>query len=189
MSKPVAFLDACVLYPQSVRDVFIQFAFDNFYQANWSLKVEQEFVKNVEKNIPSTKGKLVNTINNMRKTKPDFLSESSSQTLALISSTKTDKKDIEILSASIDSNCTHLITYNLRDFDISFAAAKAVSIIHPDEFLFQIISKNELAALNSFNSAVSRTKKPPRTFDDYCNGLRINNLNKTTDLLLAICDK
>ncbi len=189
MSRPVAFLDSCVLYPQSVRDVFLQFAFDGLFQAKWSLKVEQEFVRNVEINIPSARGKLGNTIHNMRTAIPDYLSVSSVQTIAEITTTGTDEKDVEILAASIDSNCTHLVTYNLKDFDISFAAAKAVSVIHPDEFLYYIVSKNEFAALASYNCAVARTKKPAKSYEEYCNGLRKNKLNKTADILLSVREK
>ena len=59
---------------------------------------------------------------------------STPETVEAVAVTNTDKGDVEILAAAIDANCTHLVTYNLKDFDIAFAAARAVRVLHPDEF-------------------------------------------------------
>lgn len=63
MSRRVVFFDACVLIPQSVRDISLQFAVDSFYQPKWSELAEQKLVKNVELKYPNTKGKLGITCN------------------------------------------------------------------------------------------------------------------------------
>jgi hypothetical protein len=52
----VAFLDSCVLYPFSLRDILIQFSFEGLCQARWSAKVRREVIRNVEGNNPTLPG-------------------------------------------------------------------------------------------------------------------------------------
>lgn len=186
MSRKVVFFDACVLFPQSVRDISLQFAVDSFYHAKWSELAEHQFVKNVELKYPNTKGKLGRTVSLMRAVVPDYLAQATQETITVVQPTKTDPGDVEILAATIDANCTHLVTYNLKDFDIAFAAGRAVKVLHPDEFFFEVISEDLNAAKASFQKAVDRTAKPPRTYAEYCDGLRKNSLIKTSEILLSL---
>ncbi|WP_415062101.1 hypothetical protein [Bdellovibrio sp.] len=163
----------------------MQFAVDSFYQAKWSELVESQFVKNVEKKYPATKGKVGRVVSLMRSAIPDYFSEATPETIELVEESNTDVGDIQILAAAIDANCTHLVTYNLKDFDIAFAAGRAVKVLHPDEFFYEVISEDIGAAKASFQKAVDRTAKPPRTYAEYCEGLKKNSLVKTADILLS----
>ncbi len=57
--KIVAFLDSCVLYPFTVRDLLIQFSYEGMFRAKWSSQGRREVVKNVEHDNPSAKGKMM----------------------------------------------------------------------------------------------------------------------------------
>lgn len=186
MKKAIALLDACVLYPFSVRDVLIQFAFEEIYQAKWSKKIETEVIRNVEKNNPTTKGKLSRTFKLMEDAVPDFSAEPSPAAIQEVASTATDPKDVEILAAAIENACTHLVTFNLKDFDISYALGRRVSVIHPDEFLEWLIDNNSSAAKIGFDAVVARCKNPPRSKADYYNAIKNNNMPKTASKLAAL---
>jgi hypothetical protein len=188
MKVKIAFLDTCVLYPLSLRDIFMQFAFDGLFQAKWSSLVEAQLVKNIEDKYPQHKGKIANTVRLMRIAIPDFKAEDSLEIIEAVTASSTDKGDIEILAAAIANNCTHLVTFNLKDFDIGFAAARAVSVIHPDEFLYELISESPDLSRQSFEIMVKRTKTPPRSYLEYCQGIKRNNMAKTAKLLESFLD-
>ncbi len=174
--KPKAFLDACVLYPYSVRDILMQFAVDDFYQVKWSSKVEEEMVRNIEKNNPHLKGKLSKTVQLMRAAIPDYSANANTETIDKVKKSRTDVKDVEILAAAIDSECTHLVTANLKDFDTEFASRHGVQIIHPDRFLSELVDQNLKQSVESLATIVRRLKNPPRAKEDYCSALKKNGL-------------
>lgn len=176
----VAFLDSCVLYPFTLRDILIQFSYEGMFRAKWSSKVRSEVIKNVEKDNPKTKGKLGSTFDLMEKAVPDFSTESSAATSTEVKKSNTDKNDIDILAAAIDGGCTHLVTTNLRHFDIAFASARGIAVIHPDEFLERLINDNHTIASSGFNKIIARYKNPPRTKLEYCVVLKNNQLVKTS---------
>jgi len=61
-----------------------------------------------------------------------------------------------------------LVTFNLKDFDIAFASARGVLIIHPDEFLERLINKNS-----------SLTHKPKSVYElAKLVNMDVSNLNK-----------
>ena len=86
----------------------------------------------------------------MERAVPDYLAEATQETTTLVAESTTDPKDLEILVAAIDARCTHLVTFNLKDFDIAYASARNVAIIHPDEFLEKLIENNLEAARKDF---------------------------------------
>jgi predicted nucleic acid-binding protein len=174
MSRTVAFLDACVLYPFSLRDVLIQFSVEGMFQAKWSTQVQSEVIKNVEKYHPTISGRLTRTFQLMEMAVPDFHAEPSQETIALVSESSTDPKDVEILAAAIDGACTHLVTSNIKDFDIAYGLGRGVAVIHPDEFLEKLIEYNLESAKAGFEAVVSRCKNPPRTKAEYCNALGLS---------------
>ena len=186
MTRTIAFLDSCVLYPFSLRDILIQFSVEAVFQAKWSSQVREEVIRNVEANNPNAKGKLNRTFQLMEQAIPDFSSEPSVETRKSVKETTTDAKDVDILSAAIDGGCTHLVTSNLKDFDIAFASARGVSVIHPDEFLTNLINNNPSAAKAGFDAMIARCKKPPRSKEDYYEAFKANHLPKAAQALAAL---
>lgn len=43
----IVFFDACVLYPAPVRDLIIELAIDELYQAKWTNRVHDEWIRNL----------------------------------------------------------------------------------------------------------------------------------------------
>lgn len=46
-ARYTAILDACVLYPASLRDLLLSLARDGLYHARWSEEIETEWVRNL----------------------------------------------------------------------------------------------------------------------------------------------
>jgi hypothetical protein len=44
--------DACVLYPNTLRDLLMELAVRDLYQAKWTDEIHNEWIKNLNKNKP-----------------------------------------------------------------------------------------------------------------------------------------
>lgn len=171
--NPVALFDTCVLFPMSVRDLSLELAYRGLFQIRWSAKIENELKRNLKTTYNFDASK---SIKAMRKAIPDYKVQNSKNNLKLVAKSTTDKKDHHVLAAAIGGNCTHLITFNLSDFDIPFAKKNGVAIIHPDEFLFNILNKNHAKSKNCIDNIVKRKKNPPTTQTDFATAISKNNL-------------
>ncbi|CAN1213529.1 hypothetical protein TUMEXPCC7403_25205 [Tumidithrix helvetica PCC 7403] len=47
MTRFVALLDACVLYPNYLRDILIQLALTDLFRAKWTDLIHEEWMRNV----------------------------------------------------------------------------------------------------------------------------------------------
>lgn len=186
MSRTIAFLDSCVLYPFSVRDILMEFAVRGLFQAKWSSQVRQQVIRNIEEKNPATKGKLNRTFDLMEKAIPDFEAEPSKDSIESVANSKTHSEDQEILAAAISGDCTHLVTANLKDFDIGFASANGVAIVHPDVFLSSLILHDSDTAKAALDAVIRRWTNQPVTRDQYLEALRTNRLQKTAEALSGI---
>ena len=62
MARFVALLDACVLYPAPLRDLLMRLALAELFQAKWSAKIHEEWIRNVLLSRPDlTREKLEKT--------------------------------------------------------------------------------------------------------------------------------
>ena len=185
MNRPVAFLDSCVLYPFSLRDLLIQFAVDGLFQAKWSLQVRDQVIRNVESKNPTTRGKLDRTFDLMEKAIFEYSAEANAESMKLVSGSKTKPEDQKILAAAIAGNCSYLVTANIKDFDLPFALANGVKVTHPDDFLDSLILNDPEVAESAFCKILKRWKNPPVTVEQYLKALRANLLIKTANRLAA----
>lgn len=176
----VGLFDTCVLFPMSVRDLSLELAYQSFFQIRWSTKIEGELKRNLK---TTYKINATNSIKIMRKAFPDYKAESTAATLKLVKKSSTDLKDHHILASAIDGGCSHLVTYNLADFDKSFAKKNGVLIIHPDEFLFNHMNKDHGRTKFCIDNIVKRKKNPPTTQVDFAAAISKNNLPSSGALI------
>ena len=143
-------------------------------------------IASIERNNPHAKGKLGKTFQRMRSAVPDHIAEPTSETLLLVQGTETDTKDQPILAAAIDGSCSHLITFNLTDFDISFAMARNLAVMHPDEFLEGLLKSDSESSKRGMEAIIAREKNPPMTIEDYSDVLSKLQMPKAAAELLAL---
>lgn len=181
--KPVALIDTCALFPMCMRDLVLQLAFDGLFQIKWSVKIENELKKNLKLKygIDGKKSVLA-----MRKAIPDHMAAAAKKTLVEVKKSKTDKKDLHVLAAAIDSGCNKLVTFNLKDFDKNFARLNGVTVEHPDKFFYSVINSNRNLAKQSLVKLISRKKNPSTTQSLFADVLLTNGLMATSVLVRSL---
>jgi len=108
MSHDTALLDANILYPAMMRDIFVQLANDELFQARWTADIHREWIEALLKN------------------KPHF--ERTALELP-------DPNDRHVLAAAIVGRCDVIVSQNLRHFPEDALAPYGIEVQHPDDFL------------------------------------------------------
>lgn len=160
-AKYTAVLDACVLYPAPVRDLLISLARDGLFHARWSMRIQEEWVRNLLKQRPDlAEAKLRRTCELMVLAVPDCLVEGwevlESSIIGL-----PDQNDRHVVAAAICGHADAIVTFNLADFPAGVLSSFGIEAQHPDEFLINQLDLNPIAALKSIKLMRARLRNPP----------------------------
>src|SRR6476661_2512101 len=124
----VSLLDACVLFPASLRDTLLRAAAAELYQARWSAEILEEVRRNlVEKGRSEEQAqRLVDVI---AKAFPEAMV---TQYNHLIDQMPNHPKDRHVLAAAVVAGAEVIVTSNLRDFPQAALAPLNVEAQSPD---------------------------------------------------------
>ena len=180
--RPVAVLDACVLFPNYVRDVFLSVAKSEVYHPKWSLEIQQEWTNNLEKKFMGVNpDSLRRTVALMNNHFPDALTSiDRALTKGMV---LPDINDLHVLSCAIAARATYLVTFNLRDFPSSVLQPLDIRAIHPDDFLIHLRTLNQLGVEEAIQAMLQRLKKPPLDPILLADKLKASNLPKFAQTL------
>ena len=176
----VAVLDACVLYPPSLRDFLLWLAAGFVYDLRLTDAIHDEWVRNALENHPHlTAGRLARTRALMNALSPETLVtgyEGRIDGLRL-----PDPDDRHVLAAAIHARASVVVTFNLRDFPETALAAFGIAACHPDAFVVGLLDR---AGTGSQVVAMTRRarlnlKNPPKTQAEYLEMLDRNRMPKT----------
>lgn len=70
-ARYTALLDACVLYPLAMTDGLMSLTTAGFFAAKWTTRIEQEWIRAIERQRPDLVGKLDIRRDSMRDAVPD----------------------------------------------------------------------------------------------------------------------
>lgn len=71
-ARYTALLDACVLYPLAMTDALMSLATAGLYAAKWTSRIEQEWIRSLERQRPELVGRLTIRRDSMRDAVPDW---------------------------------------------------------------------------------------------------------------------
>ena len=107
--------DACVLYPAPLRDLLMHLALTDLYRAKWTNDIHDEWIRNFLANRPDLKRPLLEKIRDMMNSHVrDCLVDGYQDLMPALK--LPDQNDRHILAAAIQSHCSVIVTYNLKDF-------------------------------------------------------------------------
>jgi hypothetical protein len=167
MLSPVkALLDANVLYSNHLRNLLLQLAQNDVFDARWSELIEQEWLRNME---PSTRARIAkNTVPLIRDGFPGAIIGGFDPDRII---GKTHWKDRHVASAAAAIAPSVLVTENLKDFDFAELAALDVAVQTPDDFLADLFDANPALVEAATREAHDNLKRSAPTWDEYLTAL------------------
>ncbi len=178
MAQLIVLYDACVLYPAPLRDLLMHLALTDLFQAKWSARIHEEWMRNVLANRPDlSRAQLERTRVLMDTHVQDALVENDE---ALIDTLDLpDPDDRHVLAAAIASQADLILTFNLRDFPTQVLQPYGIQARHPDRFISDLLSNepsNICAAVQRHRASL---RYPPKTITEYLEIMERQGLSQT----------
>ena len=173
--KIIAVLDACILYPPSLRDLLMWLASARVYAPRLTDEIHAEWIRNVLADNPEvTLAQLDRTRRLMNQVTPECLVSGYETYIPSVS--LPDMNDRHVLAATIEANATVIVTFNLTDFPVATLEAYGIEPLHPDVFLSVLFDDNPELFLSVVQTHRASLKNPPKIAADYIETLRTNGL-------------
>lgn len=160
-------LNACVLFPASLRDTLLRAADADLYRVHLTADILEEVRRNlVKKGMQEQKAqRLIDVI------KEQFASGLVTHHGSLIASMPNDEKDRHVLAAAVASKAQIIVTQNLKDFPQSLLDPFDVEAQSPDEFLVNLLYFNTEHMCQIMLEQARELRNPPRTVFEVLNTL------------------
>ena len=172
--------DACVLYPNLLRDVLIRLHLHGLVRAHWTDRILDEMFRNLAQNRPDLPAdKLARTRKLMCDAIPDVLVEGYEPLEPAFD--LPDPDDRHVLGAAVKAGAQVIVTENLRDFPDYGLSPWGVEAKSPDDF--SSTSTTWTVALRNIGDDIVATRARGDSFDDVLAELRSNGLAETASLL------
>lgn len=183
-----ALLDACVLFPLAMTDALLSLATAGFFAAKWTTKIENEWIRSLEKQRPDLIGKLTVRRDSMREAIADWeIPEPAWKSLAY-GLDLPDPDDCHVLAAAIAGHADCIVTSNLKDFPEQVLNRYGVEAIDPDTFIINQWDLDPVNAIAAFKRMRARRKKPLSSPEDFSYALEVGGLPTTADRLRAAAE-
>ena len=184
LPRPVAVLDACVLYPPILRDLFLWLAVKKVFQPKWTETIHTEWIENLLKNRPDlSRAALLRTRDLMNAHGGDCLVEGYEPQIDKLS--LPDANDRHVLAAAIKSGAATIVTFNLRDFPEAALQQYEIVALQPDPFVCSLYADSPEETVAAVRGMHQSLKKPPKTREEFLTGLRNNKLTRFAEIMEA----
>ena len=178
----VVLYDACVLYPNTVRDLLIRIHQAGLVQAKWTDAILDEVFRALRTTRPDITEEQHDRLRSlMVKAVPDCLVanyESLVEGLAL-----PDPGDRHVLAAAIRARAQVIVTDNRRDFPASYLDGWDIDAKTADEFVLDQISLNRQAVYGEIVRIADSRNNPPESVDDVLRHLERSGLVESVTAL------
>ncbi|AFD07196.1 PIN domain-containing protein [Solitalea canadensis] len=176
----IAILDANVLYPAPLRDFLMHLANVKLYQPKWSAQIQEEWVRNLLIKRPDLNmNGIKRTVDLMNEIFPDANVNGFGNLIDGLD--LPDPDDRHVLAAAIKSKSKFIITHNLKDFPNTVLKDFNITILHPDDFVLELIENNDVLVIEAFMNQVKKLKNPSRKVPEVLDTLYNQGLKKTVE--------
>lgn len=134
-ARYTSLLDACVLYPLAMTDALLSLATAGLYAAKWTTRIEQEWIRSLERQRPELVGRLTIRRDSMRQAVPDWEVTESAWAPLVSGIVLPDRDDVHVLAAAIAGHTDCIVTSNLKDFPVEVLQPYGIEAIDPDTFI------------------------------------------------------
>ena len=177
-------LDACALFPMLPRDVLLTLAAHEFFSPKWSARIRQEWTRNLlarmlarSSDVGADK-RVEHIVAAMEAAFPDAQVDADIPEPQILE--PVSPKDRHVVVTAIVTHADAIITFNVADFAVQHLKDQLrIEVIHPDDFVMDLVDLNEKRAVAAFRELRARKKNPPWTKDELLQRLRNAGLVQT----------
>lgn len=185
LQRFVAILDACIMYPMLVRDVLLTLASHEFFNPKWSPTIRDEWTQNLSSRLQgkpghaNSQGQVEKIAAAIAAAFPDAEVRTELPELSILD--PVDPKDRHVVMTAIAAHADAIITFNLADFAVNHLHEQLqIEVIHPDDFVMDLITLNEKRAVAAFRELRARKKNPPWDIPELTRRLSESGLVQTS---------
>jgi PIN domain len=184
---PVVLLDANILFPVPLCDLFMHLAIISIVRVHWSARIEDEWVRNViEKRSHLDPARILHRAVRMNLALPDAMVsgfEVLEEQLLNTTPSLPDWDDVHVLAAAIHCQATAIITKNLKDFPSERLAPFEVEALHPDVFVNHLLEINPFGVIQAVANQQASLHRPPQTMTQVLQTLQDHGLGQSSNRL------
>ena len=177
----VVVYDACVLYPNTLRDLLIRVAQPGLVQAKWTHQILDEVDRALVRNLNVPADKIAALRSRMNDAVRDCIVtgyEPLVEALRL-----PDPDDRHVLAAAIKAGAQGIITSNLRDFPTKDLAVFGIEAKSADEYVMDLIGLDDRIVYSCAQAIATSRRQPPATLDDVFGQLERSGLIESVTAL------
>lgn len=189
---PVVVLDACVLYPAALRDLFMWLAADGVIRTHWTMEIHDEWMRNVERDFRVERSVLERVRRLMDRAATDALIDRYRQHERLFR--RTHPKDRHVAAAALAArrrsraSAVTIITWNLKDFDREELAQVGLSTEDPDTFLCRLFEDSREKTIAAFIRMRDSLRHPPKSTRECADTLARQGLRRFARKIAAVTE-
>jgi predicted nucleic acid-binding protein len=157
----IVVLDACVLYPPSLRDLLLSLAALDAFDVRWSDEILDEVTHNVLADHPDIdKARFVeHTIGAMRRAFPEVVVPAPE----LVETLDNDPKDRHVAATTLAADAQAIVTLNVADFESRVLRDVGVAILTPGALVGRVLDEFPEIVARAVGHMADRWINPPRT--------------------------
>ncbi|SCC90857.1 hypothetical protein SCG7109_AX_00060 [Chlamydiales bacterium SCGC AG-110-M15] len=173
--------DSCILYPFTLRTLFVELAMTGLFQAKWTKQIHTEWTESLHRNNPKcTKEYLEKLKTLLNNAIPDSLVTDYDGLVPTLN--LPDNNDRHVLAAAIRCGAQAIVTNNLKDFPDGSIKSYDIEALDADTFIclqFGLSQGKVLSAVKKSRSWLN----PLPTSEVYLQRLMRQGLIKTVAIL------
>jgi hypothetical protein len=178
VSQFTALLDACVLYPSTLRSFLMYLGVTDLFRARWTNDIHNEWMRNVREDYPDITQAQVERIRDLMNTNVrDCLISGYEPLIPALA--LPDAEDRHVLAAAIKGGADVIVTFNLKHFPEDALKPYGIEAVHPDDFLNSQLDLAPNVVCAAAKRQRESLKNPPMTVAEYLESLERQGLPKT----------
>lgn len=171
MSFP-AVLDACVLYPASLRDTLLRCADAGFFEVVWSDRILEETRRNLVADGRASEHQAERLLRLMREAFPEAGADES-KIGQLEPKMRCSPEDNHVAATAVAAGADAIVTLNLVDFPREALAPLGVTAVSPDDFLIEFVDVAPTDVLSILREQAADLTRPPVSADELLSFLAV----------------
>jgi hypothetical protein len=180
-------VDACVLYPQILRDLLLNLAGTGLFHARWTERINQEWVKKLLSKNPDRRVQVLRTLELVNRTVEDCLITGYEHLVESV--VLSDPDDRHVVAAALAGGVDVIATCNLAYFPADVLSRLGLEAQNPGDFVASMVGVGGDLACDAIKAMRERYTKPPMSAGDYIASIKAKGLVKTGSLLERMADQ